>query len=233
MDTRESAAIEAVAALDDPQRRRLYLAVREARHPVTRVEAAAAVDISSKLAAFHLEKLVETGLLEVVTVPVESPRPVGRTPKRYQPAAQTVSVSVPRRAYQELATVLVLAAETQQSGESAAEARYRVARGRGRQLAGDVEREELRGRLGAERALAFVESVLIRGGFEPYRSGADGLRLATCPFHPVTACAPALVCDINVAYIGGLLEGLGVDSLRAVLRPREGECCVEISNPAS
>ncbi|MCA1835373.1 MAG: transcriptional regulator, partial [Actinobacteria bacterium] len=45
-------AIRAVAALDDELRRGMYAFIRAARRPVTRDEAAAAVGISRKLAAF-------------------------------------------------------------------------------------------------------------------------------------------------------------------------------------
>lgn len=221
-------SIGAVAALGDRQRRRLYDAVRTARRPVTREEAALAVDISRKLAAFHLDKLVASGLLEVVESPVGQPRPVGRTPKRYQPVPNTVTVSVPARSYQELATVLVVAAATQTPTESASAARHRVGRARGRELGASIEHGRLRGRLTPKRALAFVESVLAREGFEPYRPEKSCLRLSNCPFHPVTGCAPELVCGINVDYLGGLLEGLGIETLSVRFEPAPGECCVEI-----
>ncbi|MDX6296236.1 MAG: hypothetical protein QOI51_93 [Nocardioidaceae bacterium] len=221
-------SIGAVAALGDRQRRRLYDAVRAARRPVTREEAALAVDISRKLAAFHLDKLVASGLLEVAESPAEQPRPVGRTPKRYRPVADTVTVSVPARSYQELATVLVVAAATQTASESAAAARHRVGRARGRELGASIERGSLRGRLGPERALACVESVLAREGLEPYRPEQACLRLSNCPFHPVTGYAPELVCGINVDYLGGLLEGLRIEALSVRFKPEPGECCVEI-----
>jgi predicted ArsR family transcriptional regulator len=228
VETRASAAIGSVAALSDPQRRRLYDAVRAARRPLTREEAASAVDISRKLAAFHLDKLVAGGLLEVVEPSAAEPRRVGRTPKRYQPVRTTLSVSVPARSYEELASVLVLAAATQQPAESAEAARHRVGRARGRELGASIERGEFRGRLGPERALAFIETVLTREGFEPYRTEPGSLRLANCPFHPVTGCAPELVCGVNVDYLGGLLEGLGIESLSVTFAPVPGECCVEI-----
>lgn len=228
MQTRGSAAIGAVAALGDPQRRRLYDAVRAARRPVTREEAAASVDISRKLAAFHLDKLVSSGLLEVVEHPATAPRRVGRVPKRYQPVRTTLSVNVPARSYEELATVLVLATTTQTPTETAEDARHRVGFARGRELGASIERGDFRGRLGPERALAFIESVLTTEGFEPYRASAGCLRLANCPFHPVTGCAPELVCGINVDYLGGLLEGLGIESLSVTFAPVPGECCVEI-----
>ena len=55
------ADIGAISMLEDPVRARLYAAVRQAGEPVTREDAAAQAGISRKLAAFHLEKLVDAG----------------------------------------------------------------------------------------------------------------------------------------------------------------------------
>jgi hypothetical protein len=54
-------SISAAAALDDPTRRAMYDFIRRARRPITREEAAAHTDISRKLAAFHLDKMVALG----------------------------------------------------------------------------------------------------------------------------------------------------------------------------
>lgn len=226
--------VRAVAALDDPQRARLYDAVRAARRPVTREEAAQAVDVSRKLAAFHLDRLVDFGLLQVVAAlaPTMAPRGVGRTPKRYQPVEDAVAVTIPARSYEELAVILVDAAERESSDHSGQSARRRAARSRGRERGVSAAGTGTRGRLGPERALALMESVLKEHGYEPYRADQGSLRMSNCPFHTLAERAPSLVCGINEAFLSGLLEGLGVRSLTAVLEPRQGECCVEI-RPAS
>ena len=59
------ADLAALSALADPTRRRLYGLVVEAGRPLGRDEAVAAVGISRSLAAYHLDKLAEQGLLEV------------------------------------------------------------------------------------------------------------------------------------------------------------------------
>jgi predicted ArsR family transcriptional regulator len=53
--------LPALALLDEETRGRLYLFVRFQGRPVTRDEAAAHVGVSPRLAAFHLEKLVDAG----------------------------------------------------------------------------------------------------------------------------------------------------------------------------
>ncbi len=220
-------AIGAVAALDDSVRSRLYACVRRSGHPVTREEAAEAVGISRKLAAFHLDKLVVAGLLTSSISRGKTHR-VGRTPKVYESVPDAVQVSVPARSHDQLATILIDAAVAQRDDESAAEARRRLGTEQGVAVAGMVDKSEIRGRLGAERALTLVESVLDERGYEPYRSAPDRLRLRNCPFHPFAERAPELVCGINEAFLVGLLDGLGADRLDAVLAPAEGECCVEL-----
>jgi predicted ArsR family transcriptional regulator len=51
--------------LADPARRDLYEYVADAGREVGRAEAAGAVGVARTLAAFHLDKLVDAGLLEV------------------------------------------------------------------------------------------------------------------------------------------------------------------------
>jgi predicted ArsR family transcriptional regulator len=68
-------AMAAIALLADELRQRLYRFVAAQPDPVTRDQAAAAVGISRKLAAFHLDKLVSAGLLEATT-----PEPASRRP---------------------------------------------------------------------------------------------------------------------------------------------------------
>ncbi|HET9140843.1 MAG TPA: transcriptional regulator, partial [Actinophytocola sp.] len=67
-----------------------------------------------------------------------------------------------------------------------------------------------------------------RLGFEPTRPTPTCVRLRNCPFHPLAAKAPELVCGINHAYLGGFLAGLHATTVDAVLAPRPGECCVEL-----
>ncbi|MFF9155068.1 hypothetical protein ACF1AB_22880 [Streptomyces sp. NPDC014846] len=54
------------------------------------------------------------------------------------------------------------------------------------------------------------------------------LRLRNCPFHPLAAKAPDLVCGMNQAFLSGYLDGLEVNGVEAVLAPRPGECCVRL-----
>ncbi|MBX6384337.1 MAG: helix-turn-helix domain-containing protein [Microbispora sp.] len=221
-------AISALAALDDTLRRGMYAYIRRARRPVTRDEAAAAVGISRKLAAFHLDKLVDAGLLRARYEPVGGIRKVGRTPKVYEPTETDIRVTIPERRHEVLAEILMDAVLAEREGESARQAAIRVAARRGADI-GAAERARTKpGRLGAERALTLLEGMLTRHGFEPGRESPTCVRLHNCPFHPLAARAPELVCAVNHAFLDGILTGLEATRVRAVLAPRHGECCVEL-----
>ena len=222
------AAIVAVAALEDDLRRGMYEFIRTARTPVTREQAAAAVGISRKLAAFHLDKLVAAGLLRSHYEPAGGLRTVGRNPKRYQPVDADIRVTIPQRQHDVLAAILIDAVLTERRDETARQAAMRVARERGRSV-GAVERAQLRqGRLGAERALTISEGFLKGQGYEPERVSPGCVALRNCPFHPLAGHAPDLVCGLNRAFLDGVLTGLDAPTVEAVLEPRAGECCVEL-----
>ncbi|MFL6055421.1 MAG: helix-turn-helix transcriptional regulator [Actinoallomurus sp.] len=222
-------ALESVSVLGEESRRRMYAFVRRAGRPVTRDEAAASIGISRKLAAFHLDKLVDAGLLRAHYEHPGGLRRVGRQPKLYEPSGVTLQVSIPDRRHELLADMLMEAVLTEAGDEDARRGAVRVAGERGRDL-GAAERQEIRpGRLGAERGLTVCERMLGRYGFEPVRQAATRLRLRNCPFHPLAAKAPDLVCAMNEAFIAGCLDGLRVTGLEAVLAPRPGECCVQLA----
>ncbi|MBK5228026.1 MAG: winged helix-turn-helix transcriptional regulator, partial [Actinobacteria bacterium] len=91
----------AVAALEDDLRRRMYLFIRSQGRAISRDEAAEHVGISRKLAAFHLDKLVERGLLTAhyARLPGRTGPGAGRSSKLYEPSELEVNVSIPERRY--------------------------------------------------------------------------------------------------------------------------------------
>jgi predicted ArsR family transcriptional regulator len=230
-------AIRAVAVLDDELRRGMYYFIRGAQEPVTRDEAAAAVGISRKLAAFHLDKLVDAGVLKAGYQQATGLRRVGRAPKVYQPVDADIRISIPPRHHDLLADILVAAVvahdapgpEVGAERAPAGEAALRVAAERGRGI-GLAEHQRVRpGRLGVERALTLAMVLLTRHGFEPVRHATGCVRLHSCPFHPLAVTARELVCGINHRFLAGVLDGLGAaSSVCAVLEPGTGACCVEL-----
>ena len=225
----DGSALRALAALDDPSRRQLYEVVRTAQAPVTRESAADAVGISRKLAAFHLEKLVDAGLLVADVEAATRPRALGRPPKTYRRSSLALRISIPERRPEALAELLVDAVITAQAGEAPASAAMRVAYETGRSLGVEVRERKRPGRLGPERTLSLAADVLAARGFEPFRASATCVRLRNCPYLPMAEQSAQLVCGINHRHLSGLLDGLGApDTVRAVLAPAPGRCCVEL-----
>jgi predicted ArsR family transcriptional regulator len=222
------ASTEAIAALADPIRRELFELVRDAGRPVGRDEAAERTGISRSLAAFHLDKLVDRGLLSFAYRRLDrrSGPGAGRPSKVYEPSRSEIEISIPERHYDVIGKLLVdsILAEEEQEDRRAVAARVAEREGR---LIGEQVRRELRMRPpGSERALATATHILKDQGYEPYPTVDGAVRLRSCPFHSLSRHAPELVCRMNRAFIEGIVRGLGNQSLEADLEPTPGQCCV-------
>jgi len=193
-----------VAVLADPVRRDLYEYVADAGHEVGRAEAADALGVARTLAAFHLDKLVDAGLLEVAhrRLTGRSGPGAGRPAKVYRMAVREHLASVPPRDYRGLAMLLAEAVEAVGAEEALKAAAQRVP-------ADPREPAE----------------VLAERGYRPYRDGGV-IRSRNCPFRALSEEFPVLVCAMNHALIGALL-GAGA---QVRLDPRPGECCVVVEN---
>src|SRR5215208_5795625 len=102
MDPQQHAAIDELAVLGEPVRRALYDFVSGQREPVGRDAAAAAVEIGRPLAAFHLDRLVAAGLLEVTfrRLSGRTGPGAGRPAKLYQRSKRDLELSLPARRYE-------------------------------------------------------------------------------------------------------------------------------------
>jgi predicted ArsR family transcriptional regulator len=225
---REAEKTAAIALLADPLRRRLYELVRTAGHPVSRDQAAAGTGISRSLAAFHLDKLVDRGLLTF-----DYARPEGRTgpgagrpSKLYQPSDVEVELSIPERQYDVIGKLLVDSILAESGEETRADVAGKVASAEGRRI-GEEVRATLRMRPpGSERAIAAAADILRERGYEPYPAEDGSLRLRSCPFHTLARHAPELVCRMNRHFIEGIVRGMGNQTVEAALEPTPGQCCV-------
>lgn len=224
MESRE-AQISAVAALDEPTRRQLYDYVVHQPEPVSRDDAAAALDLPRTTAAFHLDRLVDEKLLDVVyqrrtgrTGPG-----AGRPAKLYRRSDQHVAVSLPQRRY-ELAGRLLSGAlvHAERSGDSPRAVLDQRAYELGRQL-GEAAQSATGDGGTQDAALEVLET----HGFEPRLDG-DRVTLANCPFHALAREYTELVCGMNLSLLDGLLDGLGSTGLTARLDPAPPFCCVRL-----
>ncbi|MGA5220673.1 helix-turn-helix transcriptional regulator [Streptomyces cinereoruber] len=220
--------IEAIAALQDPVRRRLYEYVAAQGREVGRNEAAEATGVARTLAAHHLDRLTEAGLLDSGSrrLTGRSGPGAGRPAKVYTRARAERSVSLPARDYRTAAELLAEAAE--QAGLDA-----------GLRAAAHRRGEALRGPAAPCGGLEEAMEVLAARGYEPHLEAVGGaeeeagagervVRMRNCPFHAVAERFPPLVCGMNLALLEGLLGADG--PVRARMDARPGECCVVVED---
>lgn len=200
--------------LADPVRRRLFNHVVAQNRPVRREEAAAAASISRTLAAYHLDRLADAGLLATsyARPPGQGGPGAGRPAKHYEPTRQEISISVPPRNYGLLARIFADAIAADGSGE----VRSAV-----------LAAAEAEGRASAEEGTDIVTS-LSESGYQPATVDNGDIELRNCPFHQLAERQGDLVCGLNHALLRGALAGRGEDPERAELAPRAGCCCVVI-----
>ena len=219
--------IAAIASLDEPIRRGLYLYVLARRREVGRDEAARALRIARALAAFHLDKLAEHGLLETSYRRLTRRRGpgAGRPAKLYRPASRALVFTLPARRY-ELAGRVLVRAIADAASSATRRTLERAARAAGRRLAGGARRST-RGRTANTRGLNAALAVLGECGFEPVRRNGE-VRLSNCPFEALAEECRPLVCGMNLALVRGVLTGTSARGVRAELRPAPGSCCVMV-----
>ena len=222
---RTDSDLQAVTGLNDPVRARLYQAVARSDSPIGRDDAASAAGIGRPLAAYHLDKLVELGLL-TASYKRSAGRfgpGAGRPSKVYARSAREFAVTVPPREYELAARLLAAAVESDLVGASRSKL-LDAAREFGKDLA--MRTRAAAPKLGPRRA---VETALRQYGFEP-RTARDGsVQLRNCPFHQLVASHRDLVCGMNLALLQGVISGVNEAGLRPALDPEPGRCCVVIS----
>jgi predicted ArsR family transcriptional regulator len=197
-----------IGALTDPTRRGLYEFVVSSARAVGRDEAADATGIPRQTAAYHLDRLAEEGLVEVEFMrrTGRSGPGAGRPAKLYRRSDRDHEASVPPRRYALAARILLEAAS-----------------------AGGIDGSKLTEaahRLGRELGAKGVDRVLWETGYEPVEEGGE-IRFRNCPFHALKEQNQALVCQLNLSLVEGMLEDAS-DGRSARLEPSDSYCCVRI-----
>jgi predicted ArsR family transcriptional regulator len=227
---RLSAEIAGVSALAEPVRRALYLYVCGEEGEVSRDQAAAAVGSSRSMAGFHLDRLVEEGLLAASfrRLTGRTGPGAGRPAKLYRRSQRQLALSLPPRSYELAARILASAVDASPSAklratltESARELGERIGADAAAQAGSAPDRGE---------ALATLDDALAATGFEPEREAGE-VRFRNCPFHALTEEHRELICGMNLALVEGMVAGVGLASAKPRLDPQPGRCCVCIDLP--
>lgn len=217
--------VAAVAALNDPLRLALYEYVTGQTGPVSRDQAAEAMGVGREMAAFHLDRLADQGLLDVAFRRLSGKQGpgAGRPAKLYRRSAREVQVSLPPRHYELAARLFAEALAT----PNPAKALTKVARAFGESL-GARARQRAGPRIGTHRPLENAAGILENHGYQP--AITDGqITLRNCPFDALAQDYRNVVCAMNRALIDGLVTGLRAHDLTTVLQPQAGQCCVTIN----
>jgi predicted ArsR family transcriptional regulator len=211
--------IAAVASLGDESRRRLFAFVASSPVPVGRDDAAGALGLPRSTASFHLDRLVQDGLLAVEFRKLggKAGPGSGRPAKMYRTAQAEVGASVPDRNY-DLAGELMVAAieESTTAGEPVRDALLRTSYAKGRAMAAGSG--------------SFAE-FLAAEGYHPEADGEGGYALLNCPFHRLADGHTSVVCAMNGAFLSGAAAGCGVPETLVAENSVPGQCCARIAPP--
>jgi predicted ArsR family transcriptional regulator len=224
MDDTLASQIAGIAVLDDPVRRSLYLYVARQAEAVSRDAAAEATGAGRDNAAFHLDKLVEAGLLEASyrRLGGRSGPGAGRPSKVYRRSDQKLQFALPARRYELAAEVMAQALENPRAKNASASVAAAAHR------AGAALGAATSARGGRGSPLRRVTQLLDAQGYEPTEGPRGVVRMRNCPFHEVAQQHPDLVCGMNLAFMDGIVEGAAAEGVSATLDPQPGRCCVTL-----
>ena len=209
----------AVASLGDEKRRQLFELIAASDTAVGRDDAALALGLPRSTASFHLDRLVQDGLLAVEfhKAAGKSGPGSGRPAKMYRQAMSEIGASVPDRNYNLAAELLVAAIEhSTATGAAVGDSLLATAYGKGQVLAADA---------------ASLADFLAGEGYEPRPDGAGGFVLVNCPFHRLSDGHPDVVCAMNGSFLQGAAAACGESAERVVSNSEPGQCCARITPP--
>jgi predicted ArsR family transcriptional regulator len=232
--------VSGIAALEHPTSRQVYRLVLE-QDWVSRDSAADALEVARSVAAFHLDKLVDAGLLTArfERVSGRTGPGAGRPAKLYGRSGHEIGLSLPARQYDLAGSMLADAVTRAGAGavpvgdavsEAAREtgARIGAASRPSRRSGHDSDHGSDRSSAHGSDHSGELLDVLAGQGYEPRPLGRT-IAMVNCPFHALAEQHRDLVCHMNLDFLSGVLEGIGAtESFSVRLAPEAGYCCVRI-----
>ena len=224
----DAADLMAVALLAEPTRQQLYLYMRDRQEPVGREESARATGIKPRLAAFHLDRMAEAGLLEVEYRRLSGRvgPGAGRPAKLYSLSSRSFSVEVPQTRYALAASMMATALSDGGTAAGGAESLRNVATAVGQRLGDEIRR---RTRAKAAR-LEAVQGQLKQLGYEPQVQQSGEWTMRNCIFAELSVSHRELICPMNAAFLTGLVGGAHLPSLRVRTGMARSGCCVHLAS---
>jgi predicted ArsR family transcriptional regulator len=209
----------ALASLGDEKRRQLFELVVSSPGAVGRDDVAQRAGIPRSTVSFHLDRLVQDGLLAVEfhKPPGKTGPGSGRPAKMYRPVADEIGASVPDRNY-DLAGELMAAAIEKSTTV-------------GEPIDHTLPAESYRKGEAMAEGVANLEDFLAQAGYRPQPDGDGGFLLPNCPFHRLSDKHPGVVCIMNGAFLQGAADRLEASGGRVVPADVPGHCCARITPP--
>ncbi|MGO2051246.1 helix-turn-helix transcriptional regulator [Glutamicibacter sp. 287] len=207
-------SVQAVSALADPLRARIYEYLSRAAEPASRDAVAQALGLPRNTVSFQLERLVKEGLLsyEFRKLRENTGPGSGRPAKLYSPVAQEIEASVPHREYTLAAQIMAKAIErATQEQRPVNELLAEVSRETGRSIAASKDS---------------LQQILANGGYLPQTDAAGSIHLTDCPFHQLSAQHRDTVCLMNRELLGAVVESGDALYRACPVTPETGHCCV-------
>jgi len=218
--------ISSISDLDDPVRAAIFDHIGRSNADVSRDDVAAALGVTRRVAASHLDRLAAAGWLDVTyrRLGGRTGPGAGRSSKLYRRSARRVEVSIPERNYELMARLL--ASAVQQNGVAGTAIELAPgAREFGTSI-GNAARAHAGPSPGEEALFKALLAELTDQGFAPAVDPGGVVRLHNCPYHDMARENTDLVCGMNLALMEGVTKGLGSSQLEATLEPQNGMCCV-------
>lgn len=225
IDTLDRRISDLTAALGDPTRRAIYIAVRESAEPMTASKVATLFDIHPNVARHHLDRLAADGYLK--SGPERKPAGAGRPAKAYEATSKEVTVHFAPRRFEMLTEMLFQVLEELGPQDVSAVAE-KVGRAYGERLAAEIGGPN---DPGYEDAVQAVASAMTGLGFS-VDPDVEGQRLLTshCPFGETATSHPEVICSLDRGIVAGLFGGLSV-SCHPVVIPHKAldeECVTKV-----
>lgn len=209
-------SVQAVSALADPLRAKIYEHLRRMAEPISRDAVAQALDLPRNTVSFQLERLVKDGLLtyEFRKLGDTSGPGSGRPSKLYSPVAQEIEASVPHREYTLAAQIMAQAIDRSTREQRPVN-----------ELLAEVSRESGQALAASNDSL---DQMLAQGGYLPQTDSEGSIHLTDCPFHQLSAQFRDTVCTMNRELLGAVVDSSKAPYLACPVAPPAGHCCVRL-----